>query len=77
VIEVEKRVHDIAQGAALMAGVDYEIKLNSGLYEIWSMKQSAKALQANLELHGPITYTAEENAFAEEIMRAYGLRISE
>lgn len=73
VMEVEKRVRDIAQGAALMAGVDYEIKLNSGLYEILVNETGAKALQANLELLGPITYSAEENAFAEEIMRAYGL----
>jgi aminobenzoyl-glutamate utilization protein B len=73
VMEVEQRVQDIAKGAALMAGVDYEIELNNGLYEILVNEKGAKALQANLELLGPITYTPYETAFAEEIMRAYGL----
>ncbi len=73
VTEVEKRVADIAKGAALMAGVEYEIKLNSGLYEILVNETGARTLQSNLELLGPIVYTPEEEAFAEEIMTAYGL----
>lgn len=70
---LEERVRDIAKGAALMAGVDYTIKLNSGLYELLNNETGAKALQANMELIGPITYTDEENAFAKKIQQEYGL----
>ncbi|ULQ55704.1 amidohydrolase [Flavihumibacter rivuli] len=69
---VEERMRDIAKGAALMAGVDYEIKLNSGLYELLVNEAGATALQKNLELLGGISYTPEELAFAEKIMKEYG-----
>ncbi len=73
VAEVSKRMEDIAKGAALMAGVAYEIKLNNGLYEILVNETGAKALQKNMELVGPITYTQEELDFADAIMANYGL----
>ncbi|HLF64559.1 MAG TPA: amidohydrolase [Saprospiraceae bacterium] len=69
---VESRVKDIAKGAALMAGVEHEIKLNSGLYEILVNETGAKALQKNLELLDPIMYTDDEIAFAHQVMQAYG-----
>lgn len=72
VSDVEARVKDIAKGAALMAGVQYNVKLNSGLYEILTNETGAKAMQANMELIGPITYTKEENDFAGRIMKEYG-----
>jgi aminobenzoyl-glutamate utilization protein B len=34
VAEVTERMFNVAKGAALMAGVEYDIKLNNGLYEI-------------------------------------------
>lgn len=73
VATLEDRVRDIAEGAALMAGVEYNIKLNSGLYEILNNETGAKALQQNMELVGPITYTDEEISFAKQIQEAYGL----
>jgi len=73
VAEVSERMKDIAKGAALMAGVQYEIKLNSGLYEILINETGAKALQSNMNLVGPITYTPDELAFADKIMKEYGL----
>ncbi|MES1216788.1 MAG: amidohydrolase [Bacteroidota bacterium] len=69
---VEERMKEIAQGAALMAGVKYNIRLNNGLYELLTNETGAKALQANMELVGPITYTKEENEFADKIMKEYG-----
>lgn len=72
VAAVEERVREIAKGAALMAGVDYNIKLNSGLYEILVNETGAKAMQANMEMIGPITYTKEEIDFANNILKAYG-----
>jgi aminobenzoyl-glutamate utilization protein B len=73
VAEVSERMKDIAKGAALMAGVEYEIKLNSGLYEILINETGAKALQNNMNLVGPITYTKDELSFADKIMKEYGI----
>lgn len=73
VAEVSERMKDIAKGAALMAGVEYEIKLNNGLYELLINETGAKALQKNMTLVGPVTYTKEELSFADKIMKEYGL----
>ncbi|HMO61970.1 MAG TPA: amidohydrolase [Ferruginibacter sp.] len=72
VAAVEEKVRDIAKGAALMAGVQCTIKLNNGLYEILVNETGAKAMQANMEALGPITYTNEETDFANSIMLNYG-----
>ncbi len=73
VVDVAERMKDIAKGAALMAGVSYEVKLNNGLYELLINETGAKALQNNMNLVGPITYTKEEVDFADKIMKEYGL----
>ncbi len=73
VAEVSERMKDIAKGAALMAGVQYDIKLNSGLYELLINETGAKTLQSNMNFVGPVTYTKEELAFGEKIMKEYGL----
>jgi aminobenzoyl-glutamate utilization protein B len=75
VAEVSERMKDIAKGAALMAGVEYEIKLQSGLYELLINETGAKTLQANMNLVGPITYTKDELSFADKIMKEYGLEM--
>lgn len=73
VAEVSERMKDIAKGAALMAGVGYDIRLNNGLYEVLVNETGAKVLQRNMEFVGPITYTKEELAFADTLMDNYGL----
>ena len=72
VAAVEKRMREIAQGAATMAGVESSIKLTTGDYELLVNETGAKALQANMELVGPVSYTAEETNFANAIMKEYG-----
>jgi aminobenzoyl-glutamate utilization protein B len=57
VAEVTERMFNVAKGAALMAGVEYDIKLNNGLYEILTNETGAKVLQKNMNLVGPIVYT--------------------
>lgn len=69
---VEKRMREIAQGAATMAGVESSVKLLSGDYELLINETGAKALQANMEMIGPITYTQQETDFANNIMKEYG-----
>jgi aminobenzoyl-glutamate utilization protein B len=72
VAELEKRINDIAKGAAMMAGVESNIKLVAGSYDLLVNEAGAKALQANLEILGPIKYSPEEIDFANRIMKEYG-----
>ncbi|RLD20037.1 MAG: amidohydrolase [Bacteroidetes bacterium] len=67
-----ERLKQIAAGAAMMANVDYEIKLISGLHEVVPNRIGGAKLQANLELLGDIEYTEEEVAFAHGIQDATG-----
>ena len=69
---LEKRINDIAKGAAMMAGVESNIKLVNGSYDLLVNEAGAKALQANLEILGPIKYTPDEIEFANRIMKEYG-----
>lgn len=71
-LQVFERAKEIARGASIMAGVSYEIKLMSGLYELLINRTGAAVLQKNLELLGPISYTPEEIEFAKEIQKATG-----
>jgi len=65
--EVFARVKEIAQGAGVIAGVESKVTVHSGDYELLVNRTGAGALQKNLELLGPITYTPEEMAFAKKI----------
>jgi aminobenzoyl-glutamate utilization protein B len=71
-IPVWDRVKEIAEGAALMANVDYEITLVSGLHEVLVNRVGGEVLQGNLELLGDLTYTAAETEFAYGIQEATG-----
>ena len=62
----------MAEGAAIMANVDYKISLVSGLYEILVNRAGGAAMQKNLELLGPITYTEEEITFGKKIQEVTG-----
>ncbi|TRX60810.1 amidohydrolase [Fulvivirga sp. M361] len=68
--EVWKRVEKMAEGAAIMANVDYKISLVSGLHEVLVNRTGGVALQKNLEYLGDLTYTEEEIAFAHAIQEA-------
>ena len=62
----------MAEGAAIMANVDYEISLVSGIYETLVNRSGGEIMQKNLELLGPITYTEEETTFGKAIQKATG-----
>jgi len=70
--EVYERVKKMAEGAAIMANVDYKISLVSGIYEVLVNRTGAGYIQKNLEFLGPITYTPEEVSFAKKIQEATG-----
>ena len=67
---VWKQVERIAEGAAIMANVDYKISLISGVHEVLPNRAGGTALQSNLEYLGEITYTDEEIEYAKGIQKA-------
>jgi len=67
-----ERAQDIAKGAALMTGTRYEFKLISGIYEILVNRTGAEIMQKNLEALGEISYTEEETAYANTILKEAG-----
>jgi aminobenzoyl-glutamate utilization protein B len=69
-IPVWERVKKIAEGAAIMANVDYEISLVSGLHEVLVNRTGGRLLQDNMELLGGIEYTPAEIEFAHGIQKS-------
>ena len=70
--EVWKQVERMAEGAAIMANVDYKVKLVSGIHEVLVNRTGGARLQENLEYLGAIDYTDEEQNFAKKIQEATG-----
>ena len=68
--EVYKRVKKMAEGAAILADVDYKISLISGIHEILPNRAGGAAVQKNLEALGDLTYTESETAYAYKIQEA-------
>jgi len=69
---VYEQVQKMAEGAAIMANVDYKISLISGIYEVLVNRSGGAIMQKNLELLGPITYSSEETAFGKKIQEVTG-----
>lgn len=67
---VYEQVQKMAEGAAIMANVDYKISLISGIYEVLVNRTGGEIMQKNLELLGPITYTKDEIDFGKKIQEA-------
>src|SRR6056300_39070 len=68
--EVYEHVKKMAEGAAIMANVDYKINLISGIHEILPNRAGGAAVQKNLETLGSLEYTADELDFAYKIQEA-------
>ncbi|WP_108424679.1 amidohydrolase [Flagellimonas amoyensis] len=67
-----EQVKKMAEGAAIMANVDYKVSLVSGIYETLVNRAGGEIMQGNLELLGPISYTEEEIAYGKAIQKATG-----
>ena len=74
--ELLGRARKIAEGAALMAGVEAKLTLQGGDYEMLANLTGAKIIHANMSWLGPIQYTEEEQEFAKSIQRATGVEPS-
>lgn len=70
--EVYERVKKMAEGAAIMANVDYKISLVSGIYEVLVNRTGGDLLTKNLGLLGPLSYTDDEISFAKKIQESTG-----
>jgi aminobenzoyl-glutamate utilization protein B len=68
-----ERARQMVAGAALAAGVEGELRVQTGDYEMLPSFAGARALDANLRWLGPIEYTAGEQEFARAIQRATGV----
>ena len=66
------RARRIAEGAALMAEVEWKLTVNGGDWETLVNLAGEKAMFANMQWLGPIRFTPEEQEFAKEIQRATG-----
>lgn len=69
---VYEQLKRMAQGAAILANVDYRVSLISGIYEILVNRKGGEIMQRNLELLGPIVYDEKEIAFGKGIQAATG-----
>ena len=69
---VYEHVQKMAEGAAIMANVDHEVNLISGIHEVLVNRTGGARMQQNLEYLGAIDYTDEEQAFAMKIQEATG-----
>lgn len=67
-----ERAKKIAEAAAMMAGVKYELSLISGIYEIIPNRAGAAVMQKNLELLGDIEYSEYEINYANTILKETG-----
>ncbi len=68
-----KRARAIAEGAALMAGVESKLTVQSGSWELLVNLPGERLLEANMRWLGELQFTAEEQAFARQIQRATGV----
>jgi len=71
--EVLAWLRQVAEGAALMAGVKQTLAVQAGDYEILVNEAGARLLDANLRWLGPIAYAPEEQAFAKALQTAAGV----
>lgn len=69
---VYEQVMKMAEGAAIMANVEYKVSLISGIHEVLVNRTGGAIMQKNLELLGPIEYTQEEIAFGKKIQEITG-----
>jgi aminobenzoyl-glutamate utilization protein B len=66
------RVQEIARGAALVAGVEQTLTIQTGYSDMNILESGLKLLHENLTLVGDPSYTAEEQAFARELQKTTG-----
>lgn len=69
--EIWSRIEDAARGAALGTGTEVDWEVIHGNNPLLVNEAMAKRMDANLRSLGGITYTAEEQAFAETLVQSF------
>lgn len=67
------RVRKIAEGAALAAGVEGEVRVQSGDYEMLPNMTGARVIQSNMEWLGPVPFSAQDQEFAKQLQKSAGV----
>jgi aminobenzoyl-glutamate utilization protein B len=65
------RMLDIAKGAALMSGTTYDVDFVTGCYELLPNLTLSQLMLEKLQAAGPITFDAEEQAFAKQLQETF------
>ena len=65
-------IEAMAEGAALAAGVDSQLTVVSGAYNLLINTEAARVMQANMEWLGDIDFSDEEREMARALQRATG-----
>jgi len=65
------RVLDIAKSAALMSGTTYDIDFVTGCYELLPNLVLSQLLLEKLQAVGDLSFTAEEQAFAQQLQGTF------
>lgn len=63
----------IAEGSALATGTRYKVRLITGVHEYLLNRPIQEAIQANLDLVGPVDFTEEEQLFARKLQAFLGI----
>jgi aminobenzoyl-glutamate utilization protein B len=71
-----ERARNIAKGAALAAGVEAELRVQGGSYEMLVNMAGARRIHRNLEWLGPIPFGEADDAFARELQQATGVEVT-
>ncbi|WP_437616068.1 M20 family metallopeptidase [Erwinia sp. V71] len=69
--EITERVHDVARGAALMTGTEVTIEFDAASADLIPNVTLASVMNEELLKIGPVTFTAEEKAFAQAIQETF------
>lgn len=70
--DVWNRITKAAEGAALGTETKVELEITGGVYNLLPLESLARAMHHNLERVGGVTYTPEEQAFADKISETLG-----
>ena len=71
-VPVYDQVKKMAGGAAIMANVDHNVSLISGIHDLLPNRTGGMVMQKNLESLGDIIYTQEEIDFATQMQKENG-----
>lgn len=64
-----ERILKVAEGAALATETKHRVKLITGVHEILLNRPLQEAMQENLELAGPLSFSPQEQEFAHRLQR--------